>query len=185
MAEVCQRCYISPVTIGDSGDPTREDHLRPLRELLAHMESDIARLYAERGVEVRTRFSIVLIRLRHRGPMTVRELAREIDVTHSAMSQTVAELRRQGMVDSAPGDDARTRTVSLTARGRETVPFLEAEWRATEASVAELETELPYPLTRVVADIADALARRSFRDRIVAHLPGAAGDRPPGPTEDP
>ncbi|MDQ4118223.1 MAG: MarR family transcriptional regulator [Actinomycetota bacterium] len=151
-------------------DPTRSNHLGPLRDLLQHMESDIARLYAERGVTVRTRFSIVLIRLRHRGPMSVRELAREVDVTHSAMSQTVAELRRQGMVESAPGTDARTRTVSLTDRGRETVPFLEAEWRATEASLAELEAELPYPLTRVVADIAAALRRRSFRDRIVANL---------------
>jgi DNA-binding MarR family transcriptional regulator len=142
----------------------------PLRDLLQHMDDDIAGLYAERGVTVRTRFSIVLIRLRHVGPMTVRELAHEIDVTHSAMSQTVAALRRQGMVESAPGADARTRTVSLTDRGRETVPFLEAEWRATEASLAELEAELPYPLTRVVADIAEALQRRSFRDRIVANL---------------
>ena len=151
-------------------DPTRQNHLAPLQDLLRHMEGDIARLYAERGVTVRTRFSIVLIRLRHRGPMTVRELAGEIDVTHSAMSQTVAALRRQGMVESSPGPDARTRTVSLTGRGRDTVPFLEAEWRATEASLAELEAELPYPLTRVVADITDALRRRSFRDRIVAHL---------------
>jgi DNA-binding MarR family transcriptional regulator len=158
------------VTTAEGGDPTRLNHMGPLRDLLAHMEKDIARLYAERGVTVRTRFSIVLIRLRHKGPMTVRDLAREIDVTHSAMSQTVAALRRQGMVESAPGPDARTRTVSLTDHGRETVPFLEAEWRATEASLAELEAELPYPLTRVVADIAEALRRRSFHDRIVGNL---------------
>lgn len=151
-------------------DPTRESHLKPLLDLLRHMDDDIARLYAERGVTVRTRFSIVLIRLHHLGPMTVRELAREIDVTHSAMSQTVAALRRQEMVAAAPGADARTRTVSLTDRGRETVPFLEAEWRATEASMAELEAELPYPLSRVVADMVEALRRRSFRDRIAGHL---------------
>ncbi len=158
------------MTVNPDSDPTRHSHLKPLMDLLRHMDDDIASLYAERGVSVRTRFSIVLIRLRHRGPLTVRELAREIDVTHSAMSQTVAALRRQGMVASAPGSDARTRTVSLTDRGRETVPFLEAEWRATEASMAELEAELPYPLSGVVSDMAEALRRRSFRDRIVAHL---------------
>jgi hypothetical protein len=59
-------------------------------------------------------------------------------------------------------------TRALTARGRELVPFLEAEWRATEDAWAELEEELPYPLTRVVADIAAALDRRSFLDRIRA-----------------
>ncbi|TCK24318.1 MarR family winged helix-turn-helix transcriptional regulator [Pseudonocardia endophytica] len=151
-------------------DPTRQSHIKPLMDLLRHMDDDIASLYAERGVTVRTRFSIVLIRLHHLGPLTVRELAREIDVTHSAMSQTVAALRRQGMVATAPGSDARTRTVSLTDRGRETVPFLEAEWRATEASMADLEAEVPYPLGRVVSDIAEALRRKSFRDRIVGHL---------------
>jgi hypothetical protein len=51
------------------------------------------------------------------------------------------------------------------------VPFLEAEWRATEAAVAELEAEVPYPMTRVVADLTAALDRRSFLDRITHHLP--------------
>lgn len=172
-----QPCYISAVTSTGEADPTRQSHIKPLMDLLRHMDDDIATLYAERGVTVRTRFSIVLIRLHHCGAMTVRELAREIDVTHSAMSQTVAALRRQGMVATAPGSDARTRTVSLTDCGRETVPFLEDEWRATEASFAELEGELPYPLTRVVTDMAEALRRRSFRDRIADHLADPLGEQ--------
>jgi DNA-binding MarR family transcriptional regulator len=100
-------------------------------------------------------------------------LAGEVEVTHSAMSQTITAMRREGLVQSSPGTDARTRTVALTHKGRAQVPFLEAEWRATEAAVAELETEVPYPLTRVVADLAAALERRSFLDRITQHLPKA------------
>ncbi|NMH79770.1 MarR family transcriptional regulator [Pseudonocardia xinjiangensis] len=134
------------------------------------MDDDIAQLYAQRGVPVRTRFSMALIRLHHLGPMSVKELAEQIDVTHSAMSQTVTAMRGDGLVESSPGSDARTRTVSLTDRGRALVPFLEDEWRATERAWAELETELPYPLTRVVDDIAEALQRRSFLDRITQHL---------------
>ncbi|WP_433556509.1 MarR family winged helix-turn-helix transcriptional regulator [Pseudonocardia xinjiangensis] len=154
---------------GDT-DPTLESTIRPLRDLLRAMDDDIARLYAQRGVPVRTRFSMALIRLHHLGPMSVKELAEQIDVTHSAMSQTVTAMRGDGLVESSPGSDARTRTVSLTDRGRALVPFLEDEWRATERAWAELETELPYPLTRVVDDIAEALQRRSFLDRITQHL---------------
>jgi DNA-binding MarR family transcriptional regulator len=117
-----------------------------------------------------------LIRLNHRGPMTIRALAESIDVTHSAMSQTVAALRRDGLVRSVPGSDARTRKVTLTARARRIVPFLEAEWRATEEAVAELDREIPYPMNRVVSEVEAALARRSFRDRIAARLP----DEEPG-----
>ena len=56
--------------------------------------------------------------------------------------------------------------MALTAKARRITGRLAAEWRATEASVLELEAEIPYPLTRVVADIEAALARRSWHDRI-------------------
>jgi DNA-binding MarR family transcriptional regulator len=159
------------VTSSESGDPTLQSALRPLRELLAEMDGDIGRLYAARGVTgVRPRFSMALIRLHHLGPMTVKALAEQIDVTHSAMSQTVTAMRADGLVETATGRDARTRDVALTDRGRALVPFLEAEWRATERAWAELEAELPYALTQVVEDISAALRRRSFLDRITHQL---------------
>jgi DNA-binding MarR family transcriptional regulator len=154
-----------------TGDPTEQSRWRPLRILLAAMDRDIAALYEERGLaDLRPRFAMPLIRLARRGPMTIRQLAEALDVTHSAMSQTVSVLRRRDLVGSLPGADARTREVALTARSREMVPFLEAEWRATEQSLAELEDEIPYALSRVVDDIEAALARRSFHDRIVDNL---------------
>jgi DNA-binding MarR family transcriptional regulator len=156
-------------------DPTEQSRWRPVRLLLAAMDRDIAVLYEERGLsDIRPRFAMPLIRLARRGPMTIRQLADTLDVTHSAMSQTVSALRREGLVRSVPGADARTREIALTKRAREIVPFLESEWRATEQSLAELEDEIPYPLSRVVDDVEAALARRSFHDRIVRHL--AEGD---------
>ncbi len=152
-------------------DPTEQSRWRPLRVLLAAMDDDIARLYAERDVTgVRPRYAMPLIRLARRGAMTIQELAASLDVTHSAMSQTVSALRREGLVRSTPGADARTREVALTGRGRQIVPFLEAEWRATERAVAGLEAEIPYALSQVVRDLEAALARRSFHDRIVEQL---------------
>jgi len=41
---------------------------------------------------------------------------------------------------------------------------------ATEASIAELEAEVPYPLSRVVEDIEKALQHKSFHDRITEKL---------------
>lgn len=152
-------------------DPTEHSRWRPLRQLLQAMDDDIARLYDERGVSgIRPRYAMPLIRLGRRGPMTIRDLAEALDVTHSATSQTVAALRREGFVRTRPGADARTREVALTARGRALLPFLEAEWRATERAVADLDAEIPYPLSQVVRDLEAALTRRPFRDRIAARL---------------
>jgi hypothetical protein len=70
--------------------------------------------------------------------------------------------------------------VTLTAKAERAVVLLDAEWRATEAAVTELEAELPYPLTRVAEDVRAALARRSFHTRITEHLsaecPATAAD---------
>jgi DNA-binding MarR family transcriptional regulator len=152
-------------------DPTEHSALRPLRHLLAAMDAEIGRLYAERGVRgVRPRFAMALVRLHHRGPMTVTELAAQVEVTHSAMSQTVTAMRAEGLVTTSPGRDARQREVALTDAGRAVVPFLEDEWRATERAFAALEAELPYPLTTVVQDMAAALRRRPFLDRIREQL---------------
>ena len=135
------------------------------------MDAEITRLYRERGMDdLRPRFAKPLIKIAHLGPLSIRELSEALDATHSATSQTVAAMRSAGYVRTAPGADARTREVQLTEKAEALVPFLEQEWRATEAAVAELDAEVPYPMTRVVADLEQALARRCFADRIAERL---------------
>ncbi|TDD11006.1 MarR family transcriptional regulator [Nonomuraea deserti] len=152
-------------------DPTRESLWRPLRVLQASMDADIARLYSEKRIDgLKPSFVMELLRLNALGPMTITELAESVGRTHSALSQKVAAMREAGWVETVPGDDARSKKVTLTDHARGVVGRLAAEWRATEAAVAEIEAEIPYPLTRVVADIEQALARKSFHDRIAEKL---------------
>ncbi|HEY8471412.1 MAG TPA: MarR family transcriptional regulator [Natronosporangium sp.] len=148
-------------------------YLRPLRLLLDQLDREIAGLYEAAGITgVRTRFVGPLIQLSRRGSMSVQQLADAMAVTHSAMSQTVAAMRRAGLVEDAENTDGRTRKVRLTDRSRELMPYLVAEWRATEAAIRELDAEIPYPLRRVVEDLRAAFAARPFRERLIAHLAG-------------
>jgi DNA-binding MarR family transcriptional regulator len=102
--------------------------------------------------------------------MTITELAGSVQRTHSAMSQKVAAMRAAGWVRTVAGADARSKRVALTAKAKRVVDRLAAEWRATEAAIADLEAEIPYPLTRVVTDLEEALRRKSFHDRITEKL---------------
>lgn len=163
-----------------TADPTLTSRWRPLRLLLAALDDDIARLYAESDIPgVKASFVMELIRLHHDGPMTITELAESVRRTHSAMSQKVAAMRAAGMVQTTTGSDARSKEVSLTPRAAAVVGRLMAEWRATEAVVAEIEADLPYPLSRVVSDLQDVLARRSFHDRIADRLADDPAWSPP------
>ncbi|MFD5125279.1 MarR family winged helix-turn-helix transcriptional regulator [Streptomyces sp. NPDC058385] len=155
-----------------SQDPTvLPDPWQSLHQLLAAMDAEIEQVYVERGIKgVRPRFAYPLIRLAHTGPLTIRELAESLNRSHSAISQTIAAMRKEDLVTSEPGPDARTRRINLTERGRSLVPFLEAEWRATHATVAELDGEIPYAMTAVVDEVRRALEHRSMRERILHHL---------------
>ena len=152
-------------------DPTEQSRWRPLRLLMAELDDDIARLYADAGITgLKPSYVMELLRLHAAGPMTITELAESVQRTHSAMSQKVAAMRAAGLVRTTPGPDARTRKVTLTAKARRVVDRLAAEWRATEASIDELEREIPYPLSRVVTDLRAALHRKSFHERIADKL---------------
>jgi len=152
-------------------DPTEQSLWRPLRLLQAAMDADIARIYTEEQITGLTPSMVMeLLRLHARGPMTITELASSVQRTHSATSQKVAAMRAAGLVRTTPGTDARTRKITLTAKGRRIIGKLAAEWRATEAAVADIENEIPYPLSRVVTDIEAALRRKSFHDRITEKL---------------
>jgi len=152
-------------------DPTEQSLWRPLRLVQAAMDAEIARIYTEAGIAgLKPSMVMELLRLHARGPMTITELAESVQRTHSATSQKVTAMRAAGLVRTAAGADARTRKITLTAKARRIIGKLAAEWRATEAAVAELEKEIPYPLSQVAADIEEALRRKSFRDRIAEKL---------------
>ena len=154
-----------------STDPTEQSRWRPLRLLQAAMDADIARVYAEAQVSgLKPSWVLELLRLHARGPMTITELARSVQRTHSAVSQKVAAMRAAGWVRTTAGADARSKKVALTPKAARITGRLAAEWRATEAAVAEIETEIPYPLSQVVTDIEQALRRKCFHDRIAEKL---------------
>jgi DNA-binding MarR family transcriptional regulator len=169
-----------------------------LRQVLDLMDDDIASVLADLGLaEYRPRFSIYLRAVGALGPSPIRDLARATRVTHSAASQTVAQMARRGLVELRPGADGRQRIVHLTAKARAILPVVESEWDATASAAAELDAELPFPLSELVPAITAALERKPFRDRIAesawarehpaftAALSAAASDRPATSTPPP
>ncbi|MEU9125864.1 MarR family winged helix-turn-helix transcriptional regulator [Streptomyces sp. NPDC048506] len=155
----------------DAPDPTEQSLWRPLRLLQEAMDADIARVYEEARIDgLKPSFVMELLRLHAHGPMTITQLAASVHRTHSALSQKVAAMRAAGLVRTVAGPDARSKKVTLTPKARRMAGRLAAEWRATEAALAEIEAEVPYPLSQVVTDIERALQRKSLHDRITEKL---------------
>jgi DNA-binding MarR family transcriptional regulator len=159
-----------------SSDPTEQNRWRPLWQLLRRIDAEIVEVYADAGIaDFRSRFTMPLVRLSRLGPMSIKALAAECEVTHSAMSQTVTAMRTAGLVESVPDpDDGRARLIELTGKAQGIVTLGESEWAATEAVLEELEAETPYAMSQVVRDLEAALDRRGFGERLRARM--EAGD---------
>jgi DNA-binding MarR family transcriptional regulator len=158
-----QRCY----NFGVEAEPLVLGLGTRLRHVLELLDGDVAQVYADLGMsDYRPRFSPVVRALVQLGPSSIRDLARAIGVTHSAASQTVAQMTKCGLVVLEPGADARQRIVRLTGLARSLLPVIDAEWAATGAAVEEMDAELPVPLAEMLAAILRAVERRPLRQRI-------------------
>jgi DNA-binding MarR family transcriptional regulator len=136
--------------------------------LLELYDAAVAEVYADLGLPgFRPRFTPVVRVIAAAEECSIRDIANATGVTHSAASQTVARMAKVGLVTTEPGQDARTRMVTLTEKARDLLPTLEAEYAATTAAAIELERELSMPLSRLLDEMFEALGRRPMRQRIV------------------
>jgi DNA-binding MarR family transcriptional regulator len=146
-----------------------------LRASLDAMTADVAQTLVELGLtDYRPRFSAVIRIVAADGPSTIRHITERMGTTHSAGSQTVSDMAARGLVELRSGADARQRVVHLTRKAQRLRPLLDAERTATSAAVRELSSELSAPLDAIARELGEALRRRSFHERIAAHLPDDA-----------
>jgi len=72
------------------------------------------------------------------GPLTVGECARELGLTHAAVSQTALAMGKRGISSSRKdADDERRRFLELTDKGRELLPRLREIWEDIESGVRD------------------------------------------------
>jgi DNA-binding MarR family transcriptional regulator len=79
----------------------------------------------------------VLSRLDRIGPVAVGRLAEEMALDRTALTRSLAPLRRDGLVADAAGGDRRSRPVVLTPAGAEALAAARPLWRQAQASLAE------------------------------------------------
>ncbi|ASO20832.1 DNA-binding MarR family transcriptional regulator [Actinoalloteichus hoggarensis] len=143
-----------------------------LRHLLDLVEGDVTEVYADLGLAgFRPRYTPIVWAVASSERSSIRDLAAAVGVTHSAASQTVAQMAEDGLVVLTPGTDARTRIVELTPKARRLLPLLRAEWQATTEAARVLDAELSTPLSAVLDEAIDAVERRSMRRRIADVAP--------------
>ena len=141
-----------------------------LRRLSAAVDADAARVYAERGIAFEQRWFGVMNQLAIAGPLSVRELADVLGITHASVSETRRSLEKAGLVISqADPDDGRRRALKLSPSGQAFVEELRPLWNAFDSAARDLDAEAGN-VTQALARLEHALARKSLSQRIIAAM---------------
>jgi len=145
-----------------------------LRHLTELLDGDVEAVYRDQGLDCRSRFTPVIRHLEQSGPSSIRQIAAGSGLTHSAISQTVSEMLKKGLIASAAGSDARERIISFTPVGEALLPKLHQVWDGIWAAADELSEETGAPLARTLRNAIEAVTARSFRERIARKIDAAS-----------
>jgi DNA-binding MarR family transcriptional regulator len=97
----------------------------------------ITRIYEERlrphGLRAPQFSVLAVLSLKGAGPIT--ELAEILVVDRTTLTRSAAVLKRRGLIDEAPSDDAREHRLRITAAGRRALAAALPAWREAQELV--------------------------------------------------
>ena len=137
-----------------------------LRHLIELLDGDVQAAYDAHSLNYRPRYTPVVRTIDSIGPGSIRAIADHAGMTHSAVSQTVAQMVKAGLAEIGPGDDGRERVVNAAPPLMAMLPQLRRIWAATNQAAAQLERELSSPLSGLLLEATRALEAKPFRERI-------------------
>ena len=137
-----------------------------LQELLDRLDAGLLDVYLAEGLDYRPRFTPVMRVLAERGPSSIASIARTAPLTHSAASQTVAQMVKLGLVSMTSGADRRERIASLTKKAEAMLPRIREHWATSAIVLRKLMDETGFPLDRALQATLTALSHKSLHERI-------------------
>lgn len=121
--------------------------------------------YRDMSLNYRPRYTPVL-RALVAGAMTVTDITAMTHLTQGAVSQSVSLMEQDGILRRGPLDDGRKSGLHLTPSGEALVRQLESHWQTLFTAIHQLETEIGWPLLKVLEQTANALKSKGFAERI-------------------
>jgi DNA-binding MarR family transcriptional regulator len=107
-------------------DPTTCNCLA-LRQAARHVSQIYDGHLTSEGLRT-TQYSI-LAKLDRLGPMSINALAKSMVMDRTTLGRAIRPLERDGLLTIGAGDDGRTRSLRLTARGQARLRAAKAKWR--------------------------------------------------------
>lgn len=152
-------CALGPLILGSR-----------LRRLSEYFIAEVNKAYQEQGIDFDASWFPVFYLLSENPPVSIREISNTLQVSHSATSQLISNLRRRDLVDSAVnGNDARRQVVRLSAGGLALFHRIKPIWDAISSVFLQMQSqdEAIACLLPGITAIEQLFAEKSLSTRII------------------
>lgn len=134
---------------------------------------EVARVYKSLDINFEISWFPLFYLLRERGELSVTEIANELEITHSAVSQLVTVLEKKELIEFLYDEnDRRKRLIYFTQQGltllNTIIPVWESIKRAMQALLAERENSAY--LLLALDELEESMERKSLSERVISDI---------------
>ena len=144
-----------------------------LRRLSEYFLMEVNKVYEQRGIGFDASWFPVFYILSRQQPIPLIDIAEQLEISHSAVSQLVTSLKKKGLVKTAPcPDDGRRQLVMLSKKGAELLHQVQPVWEAITQAMAELadSNRQSRQLLEAVTQVEAAVQQESLSARILSTM---------------
>ncbi|MVT10099.1 MarR family winged helix-turn-helix transcriptional regulator [Chitinophaga tropicalis] len=142
-----------------------------LRRLSEYFLMEVNKVYEQAGIAFDASWFPVFYILSGQQPIPLIDIAEQLEVSHSAVSQLVTGLKKKGLVKTTPcPDDGRRQLVMLSKKGEELLKQVQPVWEAITTSMNQLANAHPQSrlLLEAVTQVEKAVQEEPLSARILA-----------------
>jgi DNA-binding MarR family transcriptional regulator len=129
-----------------------------LRRLSDRLKPEATRLYRANGIEFNDGWFLAALLLSNSESISVTQIAESFGISHAAVSQMVAAMKKNGLVTVHKDECDRRRTiVRLTDGGRASIEALKPYWKAIGECTEDLIASTGKDLLATIVEIEEQL----------------------------
>lgn len=140
-----------------------------LRRLSEYFLMEVNKVYEQAGIAFDASWFPVFYILSRQQNIPLIDIAEQLEVSHSAISQLVTNLKKKGLVHTAPcPDDGRRQLVMLSKEGEALLQQVQPVWEAITAAMETLteENKQTRQLLDAIWQVESAVQEMPLSDRI-------------------
>ncbi len=140
-----------------------------LRRLSETFLGDVNRIYSAHDLQFDAAWFPVFYILSRKESVSIRDIADELVISHSSVSQLVSALQQKGLVKTTTAaDDARRKVVEFTTKGKKLQQQIAPVWTALSQAMEELVNEGRHSkvLLKAIGEVEAGIAEQSLFDRV-------------------